>query len=537
MVRDCPETKYADGIRAIRADWHGLAIRNNEVKEFGDDGIDLYNAKNVIVEYNHVHSSRAKSGAGNGIKAGGVTGNSSTGTTSYNNVVRYNRIHNLRSGGGAAGIDTNGGNRTQIYGNLIYGCDGAGIVLSRNVTDEGREAVVHNNTTFDVKEGLFCNVNKGTHQVRNNCLTARGRSLVNNGSSQIKGFNNFVSDGTSGNYTSSNDIKGGSPGFVSSGGQDFRLEASSQLVGAGVAISGYTEDIRGVKPSGGIDIGCYEYSGDTNKDESDLSPITIFLAGGSTTFNDDRQFAGWGQKIGAFFNEKVTINNQAVQGIDSGRFLNGSRWDVITNNVDPGDYIFLSFGHNEFENGQLVGSGPGYNGSFKNTMKAMDNQVRERGAVAVNVSPPSRHQVSKNGSGEYVLKNLLSGKDANNPSEGNYLKASEKAADEMNAVFLDLNARSRILYVDNWSQKGPTQEDVRRYFPAYETVSESDYRTAYGGAADSTHLGDVGAQKIAEIIISLIVSSPDARMQTLAQYIKPEYKNLALQRSKTLRTT
>ena len=529
LVRNCPETKFADGIRAIRADWHGLTIRNNEVKEFGDDGIDLYNAKNVIVEYNHVHSSRAKSGAGNGIKAGGVTGNSSTGTTSYDNVVRYNCVHDLRSGGGAAGVDTNGGNRTQIYGNLIYGCDGAGIVLGRNVTNEGREAVVHNNTTFDVKEGLFCNVNSGTHRVRNNCLSARGRSLVSNGNSQIRGSNNFVPDGTSGNYTSSNDIKGDSPGFVNSGGEDFRLEASSPLVNAGVAVAGYTEDIRGAEISGKVDIGCYEYaSGDTDEDESDLGPITLFLAGGSTTFNDDRQFAGWGQKIGEFFSGKVTINNQAVQGIDSGRFLSGPRWDAIIDNVSPGDYVFLAFGHNEFKNGQLVGPGPGYNGTFKNTIKAMDSQVKKEGAGAVNLSPPSRHQVSRNGGGDYFLKNLLSGEHANDPAEGNYLKASEKAAAEMNAVFLDLNARSRILYVDNWSQKGPTQEDVRRYFPAYETVSDSDYRTAYGGAADSTHLGDEGAREIAKIIVSLIINSDDSRMQTLARYVKPEHRDLTL---------
>ena len=133
--------------------------------------------------------------------------------------------------------------------------------------------------------------------------------------------------------------------------------------------------------------------------------------------------------------------------------------------------------------------------------------------------------MSGNG-GDYFLKNLLSGEHANDPAEGNYLKASEKAADEMDAVLLDLNARSRTLYVDNWSQKGPTQENVRRYFPAYETVSDSDYRTAYGGAADSTHLGDEGAREVAKIIVSLIINSADSRMQTLAQYVKPEHRDL-----------
>ena len=79
--------------------------------------------------------------------------------------------------------------------------------------------------------------------------------------------------------------------------------------------------------------------------------ITIFMIGDSTMANKslegNNQERGWGQVLGGFFSEDIVVDNHAVNGRSSKSFIDEGRWEVVLNKMNPGDYVFIQFVHND----------------------------------------------------------------------------------------------------------------------------------------------------------------------------------------------
>ena len=90
----------------------------------------------------------------------------------------------------------------------------------------------------------------------------------------------------------------------------------------------------------------------------------IFLAGDSTvkTYADDQYIGGWGQFLSLFLSDEVVVKNAAHGGRSSRSFINEGRlYDIpgsnysfsqnggnsIGDEIQPGDYLFIQFGHND----------------------------------------------------------------------------------------------------------------------------------------------------------------------------------------------
>lgn len=77
----------------------------------------------------------------------------------------------------------------------------------------------------------------------------------------------------------------------------------------------------------------------------------VFFTGDSTVKNSDNDDNGmWG--LGsvaacAFDTTKVTLYNNAKAGRSSRTYLDEGRWDEVYNSIQPGDYVFIQFGHND----------------------------------------------------------------------------------------------------------------------------------------------------------------------------------------------
>ena len=241
-----------DGIVAKRGDFEGLIIRNNEIKGWRDDGIDLFGGNNVIVEYNEVHDVASQlNGSGNGIKAGGA------GVKSENCIIRYNKVYNLNpssSNGLKNGISTNGGDKAQIYGNLIYNVKGEAITVPVESNDI---TIYHNTAISNGKEALYVGGKNVT--IKNNIFWGGGSDL--NINQPVKGSNNlFINGAKQAKYSGSNDITApASQVFANVSGKDYRLKAGSPAIDKGVAISGYTSSIEKTPMKGTPDIGAYEF--------------------------------------------------------------------------------------------------------------------------------------------------------------------------------------------------------------------------------------------------------------------------------------
>ncbi|MCB0311731.1 MAG: rhamnogalacturonan acetylesterase, partial [Calditrichaeota bacterium] len=54
-----------------------------------------------------------------------------------------------------------------------------------------------------------------------------------------------------------------------------------------------------------------------------------------------------GQMLPVFFAESVTIKNHARNGRSSKSFIEEGLWKAVLDSLQPGDYVFIQFGHND----------------------------------------------------------------------------------------------------------------------------------------------------------------------------------------------
>src|SRR4051794_12239462 len=83
---------------------------------------------------------------------------------------------------------------------------------------------------------------------------------------------------------------------------------------------------------------------------ADKKKITVFMAGDSTmSVKETKAYpeTGWGMPFQYFFDSTVTIVNKAKNGRSTKTFISEGLWQSIISNVQPGDYVFIQFGHND----------------------------------------------------------------------------------------------------------------------------------------------------------------------------------------------
>jgi len=78
----------------------------------------------------------------------------------------------------------------------------------------------------------------------------------------------------------------------------------------------------------------------------------IYLIGASTVKNGtglgDGGLWGWGAYLHTMFDtSKVSIRNYALGGRSSRTFITQGLWDNVLTMINPGDYVFIQFGHND----------------------------------------------------------------------------------------------------------------------------------------------------------------------------------------------
>ena len=252
-----------DGIRAFDGDTDGIIIGHNEITKYSDDGIDLFNGSEVIVQYNKIHDpiQPRSGGANNGIKGGGASGS----TASRDNIIRYNTVYNLSARGKSPnGITTNGCVSGEIYGNLCYNIDDNAIEITASKTNKSWK--VYNNTAISNRvNGFHVAPNNPDVTAYNNIFQGPKTDIRVDGSSRVTGKNNIlVNNKKFGNYSGQNDFGATVASlFVNHSNKDFQLKKESPAINKGTYVSNYKGDILGKKMSGNHDVGCYEYDGES----------------------------------------------------------------------------------------------------------------------------------------------------------------------------------------------------------------------------------------------------------------------------------
>ncbi|GAA1860350.1 RICIN domain-containing protein [Myceligenerans crystallogenes] len=237
----------------------------------------------------------------------------------------------------------------------------------------------------------------------------------------------------------------------------------------------------------GSRISQYDSTGGTNQQwrpipvatvPSDGTP-TIYIASDSTAQTYNSSFypqMGWGQKLAGYFDTSTTIANHAIGGRSSRSFVEQGRLTTILNAIQPGDYLFVQFGHNDASSSvpERYTSPADYKMYLRDHYMA---GATARGATPVLLTPVSRRDY-----------------DANNQfrvSFPDYVAKVYELVDETGVAMIDLSARSRAYLnsIGPEAAKGVFLHLAAGRYPAFPD-----------GVADNTHFQEYGAGQMARLV-------------------------------------
>lgn len=263
--------------------------------------------------------------------------------------------------------------------------------------------------------------------------------------------------------------------------------------------------------------------------ESQPAAIKVYLAGDSTvkSYGAYRGEGGWGEFLQYYFKDNVTIINKSEGGRSSRGFINEGRLKNILDVIQPGDYLFIQFGHNDCSTdpknqfdrytpiglpdakgvypvtpGNLVPSPAGgtytyyaYNsgGTFKWFLKQFVDGAKAKGAIPVLVTPVSRM---------YFDGAVIREHHDDNTSHGNaYVTAVKQVAAEEKVLCIDMFGITKAMY----ERMGIT-EASKMHFVKKDGSLDNTHYNKYGGF----YVGGLMVEEIkrANISISPYVQKP-----------------------------
>jgi len=212
-----------------------------------------------------------------------------------------------------------------------------------------------------------------------------------------------------------------------------------------------------------------------------LNKPTIHLIGDSTMADkplDDNPERGWGQLFPLFFTHEIQIINYARNGRSTKSFIDQGLWIEVYNNLKPGDYVFIQFGHNDAKKSDTTRYADAHT-AYRDNLIRFIAETREKGANQVLITPVNRRKFSD--TGEFV------------DQHGEYPVLVRELATEYNVPLIDLHARSLELF----RKLGPVKSEglfLRAPAGVYKALPE--------GKSDNTHFNRTGAIKICELVIN-----------------------------------
>ena len=207
---------------------------------------------------------------------------------------------------------------------------------------------------------------------------------------------------------------------------------------------------------------------------------TIYIASDSTAQTYDASYApqaGWGQTLGQFFSDEVTVDNRAIGGRSSRSFVEEGRLDDILDEIQPGDYLFVQFGHND----ATISRPERYTTPEQYQQLLREEYIagaRARGATPVILTPVSRRDFDPT-TGRF------------NVSFPEYVDKAIEVAQQEHVPLIDLGASSRA-FLD---AMGPLEAQS-----VFLHVPVGVYENRPDGTIDETHFQEYGATEMARLI-------------------------------------
>jgi lysophospholipase L1-like esterase len=203
----------------------------------------------------------------------------------------------------------------------------------------------------------------------------------------------------------------------------------------------------------------------------------LYIIGDSTAANKEEKAypeTGWGMVLQSFFKPDVTVDNRALNGRSTKSFRAEKRWDPILAQLNPGDYVFIEFGHNDEKiDKPTIGVSLA---DFKTNLVNYVKETRSKKAFPVLLTPISRRSF-KNG----ILID----------SHGDYPRVTRQVADSLNVPLIDMLAKTESLL---------TRLGDEPSIKLFNHVDSGNVNYP-NGKKDDTHLSPEGAKQVAGLVV------------------------------------
>ncbi|SFD25423.1 rhamnogalacturonan acetylesterase [Spirosoma endophyticum] len=226
--------------------------------------------------------------------------------------------------------------------------------------------------------------------------------------------------------------------------------------------------------------------------------ITVYLIGDSTmSIKQMKSYpeTGWGMPFVYFFDESVTVDNRAMNGRSTRTFIEEKRWQPVADNLHEGDYVLIQFGHND-----EVPTKKSYTteAEFRANLIRFITESRDKKATPVLITPVARRQFDAAGKIQ--------------DTHAVYANLVRNVATEYKTPFIDLNKQSQELL------QTVGVENSKLLFLQLAPGEHPNYPE---GKEDNTHFNELGARKMAELVLANIKS---LQLDLANRIVKPESK-------------
>jgi len=207
--------------------------------------------------------------------------------------------------------------------------------------------------------------------------------------------------------------------------------------------------------------------------------ITVYLIGDSTMANKQVKAypeTGWGMPFSWFFDQSVTVDNRAQNGRSTKSFIAEKRWEPVEQNLKEGDYVFIQFGHND-----EVPTKKSYTpeADFKANLVKFITETRNKKANPVLLTPVARRKFDASG-------NVQGTHDV-------YSELVRQVAKEQSVPLIDLDKE--------W-QAVMQQYGVENSKMLFNHLAPGENPNYPDGKTDDTHFNELGARKVAQIVLA-----------------------------------
>jgi lysophospholipase L1-like esterase len=204
-----------------------------------------------------------------------------------------------------------------------------------------------------------------------------------------------------------------------------------------------------------------------------IKETTVYLAGDSTVVDQDVEpWAAWGQMLPRFFRPGVVVANHAESGETIRSFQGERRLMKVMTLIQPGDYLFLQFGHNDQKPNAVSID------DFRKLLIDYIAQTRAKGATPVLVTSMNRRTFDASGK----ITNSLAG----------YPDAVREVAADQRVALIDLNSMSKKLF-EAMGTEGSLKAFM--HYPANAFPNQPE------PISDNTHFNTYGAFELARCVV------------------------------------